>query len=119
MSTSIDGGWGKIVPICGNHGEEMIEMVVNNGPHSMFYSCPKYYPQNRNENERACNNRINLIEYQAMVDHLMDIIASEAIQNNSIDLTNYTWTKKGIVFCVLKQEKEILYVQIKNVSAMR
>lgn len=116
---SIDGAWQNIIPICGNHNGEMVQMTINQGPHSMFYSCPKYYPENRTSGERACNNRINLIDYQAMVDHLMDKIAAEEHANNSIDLTNYSWKKKGTIFRVLKQEGRILYVEIKNVKAMK
>lgn len=32
---TIENSWKNIVPICGNH-KERVEMVINNGPHSMF-----------------------------------------------------------------------------------
>lgn len=115
---TIENSWKNIVPICGNH-EHRIEMTTNNGPHSMFYSCPKYYPENRNAEERACNNRINLIEYQKMVDKLMGIIAEAAINGESIDLTNYTWTSKGITYKVLEQKGDVLFVKILNLRAMK
>ena len=117
---TIDNSWKNIIPICGNHKDgERIEMVITQGPHSMFYSCPKYRPENRDANERACNNRINLIEYQAMVDHLNNLIAESACSGGSVDLTNHTWEKKGTRFTVLEHSGEKIVVKILNLRAMR
>ena len=115
----IEGSWKNIVPVCGNHGGERIPMVINNGPHSLFYSCPKYHPENREKGERACNNRINLIEYEKMVSHVMEIIAEEACKNNDIDLTNYKWTSKGIHYKVLEHKDGELVIEVLNARAMR
>ena len=115
---TIENSWKNIIPICGNHNER-IEMTINSGPHSLFYSCPKYYPENREKDERACNNRINLIVYQKMVDKLMGMIAETALEGGSIDLTNYSWTSKGITYKVLETKGDTLYVQILNKRAMK
>ena len=115
---TIENSWKNIVPICGNH-KERVEMVINNGPHSMFYSCPKYYPENRTKEERACNNRINLIEYQKMVDKLMGMIAEAEVNGETVDLTNFSWSSKGTEYKVLEHDGDKLYVQILNLRAMR
>ncbi len=119
MYTS-DADWQKICPVCGNHKGEHIEMIINEGPHSMFYSCPKYYPENRTEDERACANRINLIEYQKMVEKLNDMIADAACNGGKIDLTNYTWTEKGIQYKVVSHntKTDTLTVEILNKKAL-
>lgn len=115
---TIENSWKNIVPICGNH-KERVEMVINNGPHSMFYSCPKYYPENRTKEERACNNRINLIEYQKMVDKLMGMIAEAEVNGETIDLTNFSWNSKGTEYKVIEHDGDKLYVQILNLRAMK
>lgn len=115
----IDNGWQNICPICGNHNGEMVEMTINQGPLSTFYSCPKYYPQNRDENERACANRINLNDYQAMVEKLYDMIADTEFNGGRIDLTNYTWKSKGCQFRVLEHKNGKIKVEILNKKALR
>lgn len=111
--------WNNVVPICGNHKEERVEMIINSGPHSLFYSCPRYYSENRKDGEIACNNRINLIEYEAMVRHLHEMIAEADLNGEQIDLTNYKWKKKGICYRVLEHKGDKLYVEILNRRAMR
>lgn len=116
---SVTDSWQNIIPICGNHKGERIEMTVNSGPHSMFYSCPKYYPQNRTKDERACSNRINLIEYEAMVDHIHGLIAEADVSGGNIDLTNHSWSRKGIDYRVLEHKGDKVYVEILNRKALR
>lgn len=116
---TIDSAWGNVIPICGNHPGECVEMQVNQGPHSMFYSCPRYYPQNRGKDERACNNRINLIEYQKMVDKLMGFVAEAEVSGGSADLTNYSWTSKGTDFKVIEHKGDKIKVEILNRRAMK
>ena len=65
---TITGIWKDITIVCGCH-EQPVKMIIQEGPSSLFYSCPRYYPENRNENESACANRINLIDYEEMVNY--------------------------------------------------
>lgn len=117
---TIENSWGNINPVCGNHKEgEPVKMSITQGPHSMFYSCPKYYPENRTREERACNNRINLIEYQAMVDHLNGLIAEASVNGGTVDLTNHRWEKKGIRYRVLDHTGDKITVEILNLRAMK
>lgn len=111
------GEWENIIPLCGNH-EGHVRMEPIQGPHSMFYACPKYYPKNRAEGERACNNRINLIEYEAMVSHLNGIIADAMLEGGDVDLTNHEWRSKGISYMVEEHGRDKIAVRILNKKAM-
>ena len=119
MGYEIEASWKNITPICGCHGDERIEMVIQQGPHSLFYACPKYHPENRKPGEKACNNRINLIEYQKMLEKLMGEIAEADCTLSPTDLTNLRWKSKGIEFVVLEHDGEKAVVSIKNVRAMK
>lgn len=59
----ITGSWGDITLVCGNTHEQPIEMVLQEGPASLFYACPKYHSENRSEGERACNNRLSIDDF--------------------------------------------------------
>ena len=115
----IDASWKNVTPICGCHENERIEMTIQEGPHSLFYACPKYHPENRAPGERACNNRINLIEYQKMLEKLMGEIAEADCMMGSVDLTNCTWKSKGTEFKVLEHNGDKVTVSIKNIRAMK
>lgn len=111
--------WKMIKPVCGCHGDEQVEMTIQTGPHSLFYSCPKYYPQNRKDGERACANRINLIEYQKMVEKLTGEIAEAEVNGGSVNLKNMKWKEKGIEYHVIDHKKDMLTVSIVNKKALR
>lgn len=111
--------WKYIKPKCGCHGENKIDMVIQEGPASLFYACPKYHPENREPGERACNNRLNLIEYQKMVEKLTGMIAEADCEGGTVDLTNFHWSAKGVEYNVLEHKGDHITVEIKNIRAMR
>ena len=111
--------WNHVTPVCGCHGDNKVKMIIHEGPHSLFYSCPKYYPDSREEGEVACNNRINLVEYQKMLEKMMWKIAEAEAEMGSVNLTNFKWSSKGIDYKVLKHENDEIEVEIKNIRAMR
>lgn len=119
MGYEMEGAWGAIRPICGCHGDEEIEMTIQEGPHSLFYACPKYHPENRAPGERACANRINLIEYQKMVEKLTSELAEAEANHGSADLTNWKWKERGTEFAVTKHEKGKVTVSITNKRALK
>jgi len=49
----------------------------------------------------------------------MGLIAEAAVNGETIDLTNYTWSSKGINYKVLEQKGDVLLVEILNLRAMR
>ena len=112
------GSWENITLICGNHGEdESIEMVIHEGPHSLFYSCPEYRSIYGNRHEKkSCNNRLNLVDYTKMLDHMMGLIYDEYGNQNSI--VGYVWKKNGVEYKVLKQEGDHIWVKMLNKKAI-
>lgn len=114
--------WNNIRIFCGNHRENhTIELMPHEGAEGMdmFYSCPKYYPESRSEDEKACGNRINLIEYQKMVEYLSDKIEDAEEERKTVNLTGYQWSnKRGITFTVLRHDKEHIDVLVYNKRAL-
>lgn len=110
----ISNSWDKIIPLCPCHAGQRVVMTIQNGPSSLFYACPKYYPGNRTKEENACFNRINLIEYEKMVNKLMDQIARAELEMGSVYLTGFTWKEKGILYRVVSHEGDRIEVEIKN-----
>ena len=39
--------WKQIEVVCGNHEKDYPVMGLKQGHRSLFYSCPKYYPEAR------------------------------------------------------------------------
>lgn len=115
----MDDSWKNVTPICGCHGDERVEMTIQQGPHSLFYACPKYRPENRKPGEKACNNRINLIDYQKMLERLMSEIAEADATMGTVDLTNCRWKNHGTEFRVLEHDGAKVTVEIKNLRAMK
>lgn len=112
--------WKKIVLICGNHPDEEILMNLIEGPSSLFYACPKYYPENRTPNERACANRINLVDFEKMVDHLSELYEENFLEGNLINLTGHRWVyKKVIEYEVIEHTQDQIKVKMKNKKALR
>lgn len=115
----IKGSWATTRVVCGNHGEDLsIDMIIESGPHSMFYACPKYRPENREKCERACFNRINFVEYENMLTHIADMLV-EADENGTVfDLTNHSWEKKGIEYKVISHSSKEMVVSVLNKKAL-
>ena len=59
----ITGSWDDITLVCGNTHDEPVNMVLQEGPSSLFYACPKYHRENRSEGERTCNNRLSIDDF--------------------------------------------------------
>lgn len=113
----INGIWADITLVCGNH-EKPIEMNIQQGPHSPFYACPKYFEENRKEDEHKCANRLNLIEFEKMIDHINEMICLEAMESNTICLKNHAWKMKGIEYKILVHHEEKIVVQCINRPAL-
>lgn len=112
----VRGIWKNIDVVCGNHPDnQKIRLVPTQGKDSMFYACPKYRQENREENERACPNRITLKDYEAMVNHISGLIEENG---GFINLTNHTWTSKSIEFRVLKHNDDYIRISMLNKKAL-
>ena len=116
----IKGLWKTVNLVCGCHEEEIV-MNINNGPHSLFYSCPKYYPENRTKEERVCPNRLNLVDYERMLNRISDEMLKRTENNETTDLTNFKWkdSKSHASFEVLKHDDKEITVKVYNPKAFK
>lgn len=111
--------WESITLVCANHGDDLGNvMELKKGPHSLFYACPKYqsiYDKNRTA-ERSCNNRLTLVDYEALLGHLTEKARGEF--GMTVDLTGYRWKNKGVQYKVLRHEKGHFTVSMLNQKAI-
>lgn len=112
--------WKHIVLTCGNHHEEEVIMDLKQGPLSLFYACPKYYPENRKEKERACANRLNLVDFEKMLDHMTKKIEDGMDHGVEVNLTGYQYRdRKGTQYKVLLHSKDDLKIEVLNRRALK
>lgn len=115
----ITGTWDDITLVCSHRHEEPVPMVLQAGK-TLFYACPKYHLEQRDLTERACNNRLSLQDYTAMLSHLHQKIMDAEMADEQINLTNYTWhDRKGTVYKVLKHEGRKLTIDVYNRRAIK
>lgn len=113
----INGMWAEVTLMCGNHATPT-NMVIQQGPHSLFYACPKYFEENRTADEFKCANRLNLIEFEKMIDHINERLCTEAAMCNCINLTNHAWMAKGVEFKILVHYPNKIIVMCINHPAL-
>ena len=110
----IKGSWQNIRLVCGNHGNDYShEMIIHQGREGMstFYSCPCYRNiLNKEINGRSCNNRLNIIDYQNMLDTIMNERYDD--NGNETSLLGYKWSKKGIDYSIINEDKKITVVML-------
>ena len=111
--------WKSVTLVCGCH-EKPVKMMIQSGPSSMFYSCPKYYPNNRQAGETACANRITLLDYEEM----LKILETQMESNDGFEIMNlagfkFINLKKTIEFYVIKHENNEIVVSMKNLKALK
>ena len=106
--------WQDIEVYCGNNHEEKVKLQVQQGPFSLFYACPKYHPENRTDSERACPNRINLIDYEAMVLHVDDMLMKASLDNHSENMKNVKWKSKGIEYEIIDHTQDKITIMALN-----
>ena len=65
--------WNAVTLICGNHKKDHSHpMKLQQGPHSLFFSCPEYKSIYGDDHEgRSCNNRLTLVDYEVL-EHTKD-----------------------------------------------
>jgi hypothetical protein len=116
---SIKGTWGDIALVCTHRHAEPVPMTLQQGPTSLFYACPKYREENREEGERACNNRLSLEDFEKMLAHLDGIRRDSEMANEKPILKNYEWKdRKGTMYKVLEHKENTLTVGLVNRRAI-
>ena len=127
----ITGLWKNVRLICGNPAHESHEiMELRQTPTDVFYACPKYYPQNREPDEkpcmtrfslsvpyRPCMNRISVGEVEKMLDLLAEKIQEEEADNGSFFAKNYRFETRIGKYKVLQCSDVLLSVKALNKRA--
>ena len=109
----------KITHFYCSYRHEPTEMTINDkGPHSMFYSCPKYYPENRTNDEPACPMRLNFVDAEAILEEISKMLDDES-GFDCIDLTNAEFDYKSIHVKVLKCTSNRIDLDIHNKKAIK
>jgi len=99
--------WNCVKLYCGNNHEKETEMQLIQGGASLFYACPCYYNLTK-----KCRNRINLIDFEEMLNTLMEKIVENEKKNIEEDMTGFRWkSKKGIEFEIM--EHDMIYNKFK------
>ena len=110
--------WNNIHLYCGKHGDDhSIELVPHESPtgRDIFYSCPKYYPENREEGETACGNRLSMLDYENMVNKLSDMVSKAEMSGQTLNLGGFAFkNRSGVIFKVLKDEHGRLDILVDN-----
>lgn len=102
-----------------SYRHEPTEMVINDkGDYSMFYSCPKYYPENRGEHEPACPMRLNFVDAEVILEEVSKKIDDES-GFDCIDITGDEFDYKSIHVKVLKYSPERVDLDIYNKKAIK
>lgn len=111
--------WNQITLVCGAHGDDYSNvMQLKQGPHSLFYSCPKYKSIYGKDHEgRSCNNRLTLVDYENMLNFLMEH-SEEADGLVDVNLTGFEWRKNGVSYKVLEHKYDKFKILMRNDKAM-
>lgn len=125
--------WSKIHLICGNHGDSNEEIMApheaassntarslyGNAAMNMFYSCPKYYPDNREEGEPCCRNHISMKEFEGMLAYLSNTLETAQKTGTTMNLSGLTWkSKAGVEYTVLRHTDTRIDVKCLNRKAL-
>ena len=119
--------WKNVHFICGCHGNEKpVYMIFHEGAENQrfgagtlsgFYSCPKYYPENRNPGENACFNRMTVEDCQDFIEHLSKVLESGT--GVFVNPQGFAWTSDdGVEFTVTGQTNNGYYVSVVNHRAL-
>lgn len=111
--------WKTVKVYCGSDHDELTELEVEQGMYQLFYACPRYKRENRGDNERACNNRISIDDYEGMIKHVSDLLEEAELNGSMLNLTNYTWKRKGITFKIIEHTKDKIAITMLNKTAMK
>lgn len=125
--------WSKIQLICGNHSDgdeeimtpheaassKMSRSLYGNSSMNMFYSCPKYYPENRKDDAPCCRNHISMKEFEGMLTYLSKTLEDAQLNGGTMDLTGLKWkSKSGVEYHVISYSDSAIRVKCLNKRAL-
>lgn len=124
--------WTRIKLVCANHEDGDMPLMSPHAPAEgntsrvlygtqtdMFYSCPKYYPENREDGEPCCRNHISIKEFEGMLNHLQKLVTDIESVGGTIDIVGERWkSRQGVEYTVVKQTPNHIYVSCLNRKAV-
>ena len=114
MESMIKGFWQTTTLVCGNHSEEDIVMILQQGSKNLFYVCSKYHSENHSEGECTCLNRISLKEFEGMLSQIFTVLEKADESGIVLNLANYSWKKRGLEFKVLAHTNNEIKISVMN-----
>ena len=95
MSCSMVNLWNRITIYCMNHDKPKEMHIVQNTEKivSPFFGCTQYFPENKADDESPCPNRLNMDDYQGLVQKFLEAVSDGQI---GTDYTNYEFDYKGV-----------------------
>lgn len=116
----IKGLWNKIEIVCGCHEavHERPVMTPKAGHRSMFYSCPKYYPDAREKGETACVNHVSTDDFQKILDKICEEAEDQMAFGQSASLTGLSFSIKTIDVKVIEHSQDKIVIMVVNHKAL-
>lgn len=113
--------WSYIELYCGNPiHKEPIKLVEKYTPtNTLFFACPKYFAQNREDDEKMCKNSIYTNDYEKAVEEIEKRLVENAKQDIEENLEGLRWTSKnGICYEVFSHSNDKIKIKMINKRAM-
>ena len=111
--------WKNTTFCCGYRHEHPVDMIFNERGESLFYSCPKYYPENRKPGEQACPMRMNTVDAEGILEQFSTIIEIDMENGIEKDYKNFKFKYKTIEVTILEYSPEKIKIQILNKKALK
>ena len=114
----ISNSWKNTTLVCGCHGDDKSNvMELHAGPTSVFYSCPKYDKENREEGECQCFNRLDVPEYEKMLSHIAKQVMESDQGGVMFNIQHYKWQKNFVEYEVLDVKDKKMTISVNNKKA--
>lgn len=111
--------WDKIKLVCGNHGDDFSNvMEIKDGKIGMtpFYKCPKYISIYSEAGGHSCNNRLNMVDFERMLEYITDEKYTD--DGDIVSVKGLKWKKNGIEYKVIEDTTDEITVVMKNNKAI-
>lgn len=114
----IKGLWNKVEIVCGCHNSALPVMSPKVGHRSMFYSCPKYYPEEREKGEKPCVNHVSTDDFQKILDVLSEEAENQMLFGQSASLLGLAFKIKSIDVNVVNYSQDKITIKVVNHKAV-
>lgn len=107
MKHVIYGFWKSVRFFCGYHNEEM---KLKEGGYSVYYGCPNEL------DSPPCHNRLNLLDADKAIQHIMNVFVDDNVAGVVVDLNNHEWSYSNVRFKIIKADTSMqeVWIEVKN-----